>query len=182
MTVEEFFLSTYQSLEAHREVIGLSLVAVPVVGTLAAWVGKGGKTDRDGIFIANVVITVAVGIFAIALIMGLIGLALMDKSLLDGDVILLAAPIVCAVGTFFGIRKVFPLGDLSSIQTLKDVGLFVLACIGVWFVFKSFRGWGIIFFGTLSQLILWGLAGFWLMRRLAKRAFGAGSDRQITLP
>jgi len=176
MTLEEFFVSTYQTLEANKEAIGLGLVAIPVVGTLAAWIGKGGKTDRDGVFIANVVITAAMGIFAFAVIVGLIGLAVMNKSLLDANLILLLSPIICAVGTFFGIRRVFPLGALSSIQTLKDVGLFLVACVVVWFIFKSFRGWGIIFFGTISQLIIWGVAGFWLMRRLAKRAFGAGAD------
>ena len=176
MTLDEFFISSYQSLEAHNVAIGLVLTAVPVVGTLAAWVGRGGKTDKDGIFIANMVITVAMAIFAFAVIAGLIGLTVMNKSLLDGDLILLFSPLVCALGTFFGIRKVFPLSELSSVHTLKDVGLFLLACIAVWFIFKSFRGWGIIFFGTVTQLIFWGVAGFWLIHRLAKRAAGIKDD------
>ena len=179
MTLEEFFVSTYQNLEANKEVIGGSLVSVPVVGTLGAWIGKGGKTDKDGIFIANLVIGISMATFAFAVIVALIGMAVMDKSLLDGDLILLSAPIVCAVGTFLGIRKVFPLGALSSIQTLKDVGLFLLGCIAVWFIFKSFRGWGIVFFGTISQLVLWLVAGFWLMRRLAKRALGGAPPKGI---
>jgi len=173
MTLDEFFISTYQSLEAHNSTIGLILMAVPVLGTLAAWVGRGGKTDKDGIFIANVVITVAMAIFAFAVIAGLIGLTVMNRSLLEGDLILVLSPLVCAFGTFFGIRRVFPLSELSSVQTLKDVGLFLLACIAVWFIFKSFRGWGIIFFGSVTQLVLWLIAGIWLVHRLAKRAMGA---------
>ena len=170
MTLEEFFVSIYQALEAQRTLIGLSLISVPVVGTLVAWVGKGGKTDRDGLAVANAVIVVAVSVFAFAVIVALVGMTVMDKSLLDGDLILLSAPVVCAVGTFVGIRRVFPLSALSSIHTLKDVGLFLLGCGAVWFIFKSFRGWGIVFFGTVGQLALWLVSGFWLIRRLAKRA------------
>jgi hypothetical protein len=44
--------------------------------------------------------------------------------------------------------------------------------LAVWFIFKTFRGWGIIFFGSVFQLVAWLVAGYWLMRRLAKRAFG----------
>ena len=178
MTLEDFFISTYQNLEANKELIGGALVSLPVVGTFGAWIGKGGKTDRDGIFLANLVISIAMGTFAFAVIVALIGMAVMDKSLLDGDLILLAAPVVCAVGTFVGIRMVFPLGALSSIQTLKDVGIFLFGCIVVWFIFKSFRGWGIVFFGTISQLVLWLVAGFWLMRRLAKRALGINPKKR----
>jgi hypothetical protein len=175
MTLEEVFMRGYQAMETHNVAIGLALVAVPVVGTLGAWIGRGGKTDKDGIFIANVVITLAMAIFTVAVIAGLIGLAIMEKSLLEGDVILLFSPLICAGGTMYGIHRVFPLSQLSSVQTLKDVGLFLLACLAVWFIFKSFRGWGIIFFGSVTQLIAWLVAGFWLMRRLAKRAFGGSS-------
>ena len=172
MTLEDFFMSAYQGLEANKEVIGTALVAVPVVGTLGAWIGKSGKTEKDGIFLANLVIWIATGVFAFAVIVALIGMSLMGKSLLQGDFVLLCAPIVCVSGTYYGIRKIFPLGELSSAHTLKDVGIFLIGCLAVWFIFKTFRGWGIIFFGSVFQLVAWLVAGYWLMRRLAKRAFG----------
>ena len=171
MTLEEFFMSAYQGLEANRETIGTTLVTVPAVGTLGAWIGKSGKTEKDGIFLANLVIWIATGVFAIAVIVALIGMSMMGKSLLQGDLVLICAPIVCVAGTFFGIRKIFPLGELSSSHTLKDIGIFLFGCLVVWFIFKTFRGWGILFFGSVLQLVAWLVAGYWLMRRLARRAF-----------
>jgi hypothetical protein len=172
MTLEDFFVTVYKGLVENKGVITVALVSIPVVGTLGTWIGKSGKTEKDGIFLANLVIWIATGVFAFAVIVSLIGMSMMGKSLLQGDLVLLCAPIFCVVGTFFGIRKVFPLGELSSTYTLKDVGIFLIGCLVVWFIFKTFRGWGILFFGSVLQLVAWLVAGYWLMRRLAKRAFG----------
>jgi hypothetical protein len=172
MTLEDFFVTVYKGLLENKGLITVALVSIPVVGTLGAWIGKSGKTEKDGIFLANLVIWIATGVFAFAVIVSLIGMSMMGKSLLQGDLVLLCAPIFCVVGTFFGIRKVFPLGELSSTYTLKDVGIFLIGCLVVWFIFKTFRGWGILFFGSVLQLVAWLVAGYWLMRRLAKRAFG----------
>lgn len=171
MTLEDFFVTVYKGLLENKGVITFALVAVPVVGTLGAWIGKSGKTEKDGIFLANLVIWIATGVFAFSVIAALIGMSVMGKSLLQGDLVLLCAPIVCVTGTYYGIRKIFPLGELSSAHTLKDVGIFLIGCLAVWFIFKTFRGWGIIFFGSVFQLVAWLVAGYWLMRRLAKRAF-----------
>jgi hypothetical protein len=172
MTLEDFFVTVYKGLVENKGVITVALVSIPVVGTLGTWIGKSGKTEKDGIFLANLVIWIATGVFAFSVIAALIGMSMMGKSLLQGDLVLLCAPIFCVVGTFFGIRKVFPLGELSSTYTLKDVGIFLIGCLVVWFIFKTFRGWGILFFGSVLQLVAWLVAGYWLMRRLAKRAFG----------
>ena len=172
MTLENFFVTVYKGLLENKGLITVALVSIPVVGTLGAWIGKSGKTEKDGIFLANLVIWIATGVFAFAVIVALIGMSMMEKSLLQGDLVLLCAPIFCVTGTFFGIRKIFPLGELSSTHTLKDVGIFLIGCLVVWFIFKTFRGWGILFFGSVFQLVAWLVAGYWLMRRLTKRAFG----------
>ncbi|MBU61204.1 MAG: hypothetical protein CMI26_01725 [Opitutae bacterium] len=171
MTLEDFFATVYKGLLENKGLITTALVSIPVVGTLGTWIGKRGKTEKDGIFLANLVIWIATGVFAFAVIVALIGMS-MEKSLLQGDFMLLCAPIACVTGTFFGIRKIFPLGELSSTHTLKDIGIFLIGCLVVWFIFKTFRGWGILFFGSVIQLVLWLTAGYWLMRRMAKRAFG----------
>ena len=171
MTLEDFFATVYKGLLENKGLITVALVSIPVVGTLGTWIGKRGKTEKDGIFLANLVIWIATGVFVFAVIVALIGMS-MEKSLLQGDFMLLCAPIACVTGTFFGIRKIFPLGELSSTHTLKDIGVFLIGCLVVWFIFKTFRGWGILFFGSVIQLVLWLSAGYWLMRRMAKRAFG----------
>ena len=51
-----------------------------------------------------------------------------DKGLLDAHIMLLAAPVVCLVGSVYGIHSIFPLNELATVRTLRDVGLFVLAC------------------------------------------------------
>ena len=65
----------------------------------------------------------------------------------------------------------FPLNQLASVKTFTDIGLFVAACLAVVWIFSQFRGWGIVFFGGLGQLLLIAVFGYVLLRRLYRRAF-----------
>ena len=91
--------------------------------------------------------------------------------MLEANVALLAAPVVCLGLCLAGVRLVFPLDELASVRTLREVGLFVLACAVVLWLFSKFRGWGIVFWGDLGQLALILVFGFVLLRRLYRRAF-----------
>ena len=79
--------------------------------------------------------------------------------------------IALLAGCLLGIRMVFPLNELASVQTFTDMGLFVAACLFVLWLFSTFRGWGIVFLGDLGQLVIIGGLGYLVLRRLYRRAF-----------
>ncbi|MBI5479712.1 MAG: hypothetical protein HY906_12690 [Deltaproteobacteria bacterium] len=177
MTLEQFFGVAYAWGVAHRLWILIVAVAVPLLGTLLARIGKAGKTDRDGRFIASVV--VGIGLLAVLVEMLAIGVGagVLGQSVLDGDVLLLASPLLCLGGAIVGIRLVFPLNELASVRTAVDVGAFILACAAVVWFFSKFRGWGLLFFGSITQLVLLLVLGYFLVRRLWRRAFGGRPAR-----
>jgi hypothetical protein len=172
VTLSQFLAAAYVWAVAQRLVILIVALAVPIVGTLLARIGKAGRTDADGRFIASVV--VGIGIVAVILEMLAIGVGagVLGHSVLEGDVILLASPLLCLGLALFGIRLVFPLNQLASVRTALDVGAFVLAgAVVVWF-FSKFRGWGLLFLGGIGQLVVLLVLGYFLLRRLWRRAFG----------
>lgn len=174
MTLEQFFVAAYAWGVAHRLWILLVAVAVPLLGTLLARIGKAGKTDRDGRVIASVVVGIGLVSVVLEMLAIAIGAGVMGRSVLDGDLLLLVSPLLCLGGALLGIRLVFPLNELASVRTAVDVGAFLLAgALVVWF-FSKFRGWGLLFFGSVTQLALLGVLGYFLLRRLWRRAFGGG--------
>ena len=150
---------------------------LPIAGTAAARIGKGGRTDADGRFLASLVVGIALS----AVLVEATGIALaarvFDRSALDGDVLLLASPLVCLSACLIGIRWVFPLNQLASVRTFVDVGAFVAACGVVVWVVSKFRGWGILFLGDVMQIGLFAVLGIALLRRLYRRAFGRVAPR-----
>jgi hypothetical protein len=171
MTLREAALAAYAWCVAHNQAVLAVGVGVPIVGTLLAWIGRGGRTDRDGRKIASVV--VGLGMFSILLlVVGVaVGQGLLGGRLGDADLLLVAAPVVCFAGTMIGIHWVFPLNQLATVRTAVDVGFFVLACLAaIWFLSK-FHGWGLYFFGSVTQLLVIGVLAFYFIRRLYRRAF-----------
>lgn len=60
MTVDEFFFLVYAWSEVHAVEVFAAAIALPILGTAAAWLGRGGKTDADGRFFASAVMAVAI--------------------------------------------------------------------------------------------------------------------------
>jgi hypothetical protein len=179
VTLEQFFVAAYAWGVAHRLWILLVAVGVPLLGTLLARIGKAGKTDRDGRVIASVVVGIGLVTVVLEMLAIAIGAGVMGRSVLQGDFLLLVSPVLCLTGALLGIRLVFPLNELASVRTAVDVGAFILACaVVVWF-FSKFRGWGLLFFGSITQLVLLLVLGYFLVRRLWRRAFG---DRAVRAP
>ncbi len=172
MTLDEFFFLVYAWSEVHAVGVFAAALALPVVGTFAAWVGRGGKTDADGRLIASVVMGVALAAVLLEVLALGIALGLKNQSVLDANLLLLVAPIVCLVGCVLGIRRIFPLNELGSVKSAVDVSVFVLACLAVIWAFSRFRGWSVVFFGSFGQLVVVGLFAALLLWRLYKRAFG----------
>ncbi len=172
MTLNQFLVAAYAWAVAQRTIILIVALAVPILGTLLARIGKAGKSDADGRFIASVVVGIGIVAVMLEMLAIAIGAGVLGGSVLEGDVILLASPLLCLGLALLGIRLVFPLNQLASVRTAFDVGAFVLACAAVVWFFSKFRGWGLLFFGTITQLVLLLVLGFFLIRRLWRRAFG----------
>jgi len=171
MSLGELLASAFGWLEAHAETVLLAAIVFPLIGTVAAWIGRGGRTDRDGRAIASILVGVGLVVFTLALVAAILAHLVFARSVLEVDVRLLAAPVICLGLCLAGVRLVFPLQELASVRTLRDVAFFALACLVVVWVFSQFRGWGVVFWGGLGQLALILVFGFVLLRRLYRRAF-----------
>jgi hypothetical protein len=180
LTLEQYFAAAYAWGVANRLWILVVAVAVPLLGTALARIGKAGKTDRDGRVIASVVVGVGLVAVVLEMLAVAIGAGVMGRSVLQGDFLLLVSPLLCLGGAILGIRLVFPLNELASVRTAVDVGAFILACAAVVWFFSKFRGWGLLFFGSITQLVLLLVLGFFLIRRLWRRAFGGRVARPAT--
>ena len=172
MTLDEFFFLIYAWCEVHALEVFCAAIALPIVGTIAARIGKGGQTDADGRLIASVVMAVAIAAVMFEVLSLGIAIGLKNQTVLDVNLLLLIAPVLCLVGCVVGIRQVFPLNELGSVKSAFDVGGFVLACLAMMWIFSKFRGWSLIFFGSFGQLIMVALFAAFLLWRLYKRAFG----------
>ena len=181
MTVDEFFFLVYAWCEVHSVEVFVAGLALPLVGTGAALLGRGGKTDADGRLIASLVMAIALAAVVLEVLGIGIALGLKNLTLFDANVLLLVAPIVCLVGCVVGIRRVFPLNELGSVKSAFDVSAFVIACLAMVCLFSKFRGWSLIFFGSFGQLVVVGFFAALLLWRLYKRAFG-GINRAARTP
>ena len=167
----ELFASAYRWADHQALVILAASVVIPVLGTLAAWIGKGGRTDADGRYVASVLVGFGFGVFVFEVVAIIMAHLAFGRSLVEADVALLLAPVVCLAGCLLGIRMVYPLNQLASVQTFTDIALFALACLFVLWLFSRFRGWGIVFWGDLGQLVIIVVLGYLVLKRLYRRAF-----------
>lgn len=172
MTVDEFFFLVYAWCEVHSVEVFATALALPVFGTVAALIGRGGRTDADGRLIASGVMAIALAAVVLEVLGVGIALGLKNLSLFDANLLLLISPLLCLIGCVVGIRRVFPLNELGSVKSAVDVSAFVVACLGVMWFFSKFRGWSLVFLGSFTQLIVVGLLAAVLIWRLYKRAFG----------
>lgn len=171
MSLRDLLVSLYLATEAYALAILIGSLVWAVGGTLLARIGKAGASDRDGRAIASVVVGGAVFWLIVAVMAAAIAHAGFKKSLFDASALLLISPLLCLAASIAGIRWVFPLSELASVRTLRDVGLFVLACaVGLWLL-SRFRGWGIGFLGGIGDLLVIGGLAVFLLRTLYSRAF-----------
>ena len=174
MTGNELLSGLYAWLDAMAwPALGLG-VAIPVLGTALAWIGKRGNSEADGRLVANLVIGLALTLILIEMAAIAFAVSVLEADPLEADIALLAAPVIAVAGSIWGIGRVFPLNQLASWRTFLDIGLFVLSCVALIWLFSKFRGWGTIFFGGLPQLLITAVLIYVFMRRLYRRAFGQG--------
>lgn len=171
MTLNELLQGLYAWAVTQRFWILFVAVVLPAAGTLVARIGKAGKTDADGRVVASVVVGIGLAAVFVEILGIFVGHSLMGVSVLNADVALLAAPLLCLVLALAGIRWVFPLNELASVRTFYDVAAFVGACVAIIWLLSKFRGWGFIFFGSLAQFATIAVFAWVLLRRLYRRAF-----------
>lgn len=174
MTLEELLRDAYGWADANATWVLLAGALVPVVGTVLARIGKAGKTDADGRLVASAVMAFA--LLAVVVEIGCLFIArtALGAELLHANPLLLVAPIVCLAGSVVGLRLVFPLSELGSVRTAIDLGLFLLACAFVVWLASRFR-WGVLFVGSIGQLVVILLLAGFVLRRMYRRAFSISS-------
>jgi hypothetical protein len=172
MTLNDLLLASYTWADRQATLIFAASLLLPVAGTLLAWIGKGGRTDRDGRFVASALVgfSFALVLFEAAAVFA--ARSALGASLLDANALLLAAPVICLAGSLLGIRAVFPLSELGSVRAMSDAAAFLAACAGALWLLSKFRGWGVLFLGSFVQLIVVGAVGLFFLWRLYRRAFG----------
>lgn len=176
MTLAETLTEAYRGLEAAAVPIFIVCAGVPVGGTLAAWIGRGGRTDKDGRFFANAVIAFGLLAFALEVLALLIARWALDVPLLQANILLLIGPPLALVLGLAGVRLVFPLSELGSAKTARSALLLVgLTLVIIWFL-GQFRGWGIMFFGGIAQLGVLFALGWLLFKGLARKVRGKAAD------
>ena len=176
MTLSEVLVETYAAVDQQALPLFLACVGVPVVGSVAAWIGRGGRVDRDGRLFAN--LTVGFGLVVLVLQVVAIGVAraAFDAPLLSANILLLIGPPLALTLALFGVRLVFPLSQLGSARTARSAVLLVLLVLGLVWLFSQFRGWGVVFFGSIAQLAALGALGWLLLKRLGRGATGRDPD------
>jgi len=92
MTLRNIFLNAYAMAESKALFFFVLAISIPASGTGAALVGREGPTDKDGLLYANIFILVAVIQFALAMIVGFVGIAFLGQSLWDTALLLILAP------------------------------------------------------------------------------------------
>lgn len=169
MTLGQLLVASYAWLDARAGLVLVLSLVVPIAGIAGAWVGRGGRSDRDGRLLADLTLGFGFVLFVAEILGLLIAQLAFDKGPLDANLLLLLAPLAAMGLSLLGIRWIFPLSELGSARTARDVSLFVLALLAVVWLFSKFRGWGIMFFGGLFQLVLVGALLVFLLRYLYQR-------------
>jgi hypothetical protein len=79
-------------------------------------------------------------------------------------------PLFAIGGSLIGIHRIFPLNELSTWRTARDIVIFVGFAAGILWLLSRFR-WGVFFLGGLIEFLIIGLGAVWLFTRLFRRAF-----------
>lgn len=171
MTVEDLLQSMYIACQDNGNALLAGALAIPLVGTLLAWIGRGGKTDADGKIVASVLVGLGIVAVVVELVAIALGVGVLGRSLLEADPRLLAAPLILLIGCVLGVRLVFPLNELGSVRTARDLGLLVGTCAAILWFFSKFEGWHIVIFGHFTELIVVLIITAVFVTRVFRRVF-----------
>jgi hypothetical protein len=95
VTLAELLTSAYAWSESNALALLGVAVAVPLTGTAAAWLAKGGRTERAGRWLASSVVGFGLAVFLLAVAVLLVASVSFGASPLSADLWLLLAPVAC---------------------------------------------------------------------------------------
>lgn len=170
MTVMDILASSHGGAVAYANLILGASLAIPMIGAIAARIGRGGETDEDGKAIGNALLLLVLLQMVLfgALTVG--WTSVMEVSWAELPIAVLVAPIVALGTSMLSLRMVFPLGQLEMVRRAKSLGLLALVLAAtVWFL-SQFRGWGILFLGGLGELFCFGIVVCVVIYVLYRRA------------
>lgn len=174
MTLAELFGLTYAWLTDHALQVFLVTVAFPLAGTALTLLLRAMRKRRQGEQVGTVVIAAGAFLLVLEVIVLAVARTVFAANLTDVNVLLLAGPPAWLTGALVGVHIAYPLNQLAAWKSVIDVGWFLLALLAIGWLLANFRGWGILFGGSLLELALIIGATVWLLRRLFRRAFSAG--------
>lgn len=178
MSSLELLRAVYDWLQSHDLWIAAALVLLPLGGTAVAWMAKGrpGDSAAAGKLTASVVIGAAVVLVFVEAAALLLATKVLRRDLwmvmLNGNAILVLGPPLSLAAAVLGLRLVFPLSQLATIRTLRDLALLIgLGWAAIWALGK-FRGWGVWFLGGIGDLLLLAGLAVAVLYYLYKRSTG----------
>ena len=177
MTIVDLLRYAHEWATAHALDLLLASLIAPVLGTVAAFAGKLGRTDADGRFIADGVLFLAIALLLLTTLDVLVAHTLLGQSLLDLDAMLVAAPLAALALSLGGTRLVFRFEQLAVVRVVRDLALFLVACAFLAWIGHKFRGWGVLFVGSALQLFAFAVLAFFLLARLW-RNIGRGPAKE----
>jgi hypothetical protein len=170
MTARDLLLSTYVWFNGHAGTLLLCGLLIPLVGAPTIVMARHNQR-QDGLMLANLHLGLSLIVFVLSMLGLMLLYSVFDFSPLDVNLLLLAAPLLYLAATFAAVRVTFPLTKLASVRSAIDMLMFAAACAVMAWIFSKFRGWGVVFFGSMLQLLLFLVLAFVLLRRLFRRSF-----------
>jgi len=175
MTLEEAFRVAHSWLMGHGlDLLCCSLTFV-VACTLASYLARGGGSGAASRFFANAVLTVTLVEAAAVAVYAVLAGSVLGSSLLTLDASFVASPIVSLALALAGLRLFVPVGRLAVARLARDLAAFGLVCAALVWVGSRFRGWGVVFIGSIFELLTIVALAFLLLARLW-RSIGSASD------
>ncbi len=174
VTLDQLLHDSYRWADENAPLVFLTALLVPLLGTLAAWVGKKGKTDADGRFVASAVVGLALLLVVAEVCAVVVARSVLGLDVLEANALLLVTPAVCLGVATMGIRRVFPLNELGSVRTAADLSLLGALLVAIGWVLSRFR-FGAVFLGSMVHLALIAAAVAFVVVRLVRRIRGPGA-------
>jgi len=153
MTVEEAFRGSHAWLMSHGLDLLLASVTFVVACTLTAYFARRFGTGAAGRFFANAVLTVTILEVAAVAAYAVLARSTFDSGLLSFDASFVAAPIVSLALALGGLRLFLPVGRLAVVRLVRDLLAFAGVCAVLFWIGSKFRGWGVVFVGSIFELL-----------------------------
>lgn len=178
VTLDRLLHDSYRWADENAALVFLTALLVPLLGTVAAWVGKQGKTDADGRFVASAVVGLALLLVVAEVCAVVVARSVLGLEVLEANALLLVAPAASLGVATMGIRRVFPLNELGSVRTAADLSLLGALLVAIGWVLSRFH-FGALFVGSIVHLAVIAAAVAFVVVRLVRRIRGGARPEAV---